>query len=88
MTTFSSIDGKQIQFVDVAESSYDDSKYIVTRTFNKGFQADDKIIQPSSHIHIVFTNALNFSIESGPVTIIIFTDGEQALEIISCLVKT
>ena len=45
-------------------------------------------VRPSGQIHIVFTNALNFSIESGPVVIIIFTDGEQTFKIISCLVKT
>lgn len=66
-----------------------DSMFPTLPDFGKlGAQAFHKKLQPTGHVHIVFPDTLNRSVECGPIPVIVFTDCEQPFEVIPSPVKT
>ena len=51
------------------------------------FKAGCEKIKPNGHVHSFFPNALDGSIKCRTVPIVVFTDGKQALEVVSGLVE-
>ena len=53
-----------------------------------GFQAGNEVVEPTCHVHAVVAHALDRLVEGLPVGyVVVFTDGEQSLEIVPGLVK-
>ena len=53
-----------------------------------GGQALNEVFDPAGHVHVAFAYALDCPVECGPVPVVIFTEREQPLEIVSGPVKT
>ncbi len=50
-------------------------------------QSGHEVLEPSGHIHVALPDALDRPVEAGPVPVVVFADGEQALEVLTRAVQ-
>ncbi len=53
-----------------------------------GGQSGHEVLQPSGHVHVALPDSLDRPVEGGPGPVVVFADGEQALEVIARAVQT
>ena len=53
-----------------------------------GRQPCGEELKPARAIHVLFANSLDRPIEGGPIPVVVFADGKEALEVVSGLVQT
>jgi len=65
----------------------DDLLASVAHLGHLGLKSGDEILEPTGHVHPVFTHALDRPVEGRSVAVVVFADSEQPLEVVPGFVK-